>query len=120
MRSIFAIALMLPLASYSAAGPDARDIEIVGLDYAFQVPAQLPAGRTRFHFVNKGKHRHEVNIVLLKRGATLQQYIAAANAEQPLGPMTEATVGVLFAGPDSSSPSQLLTDLQPDREGANI
>ena len=118
MRSLFAVALVLPLASYTRAGPDTRDVEVVALDYAFQLPAQLPAGRTTFHFVNKGKQRHELNIVLLKRGATLQQYIAAANAEQPVGPMTEATVGVLFAGPDSSSPSQLLTDLLPDRDYA--
>ena len=118
MRSLLAVALVLPLTSYSAADTDARDVEIVGLDYAFQVPAQLPAGRTTFHFVNKGKQRHEVNIVLLKRDATLQQFIAAANADEPVGGMIEATVGVLFAGPGMSSPSQLWTDLLPDREYA--
>src|SRR5690348_1591272 len=51
---------------------DGRAVDIVGLDYAFQVPTTALAGRTIFHFVNKGKVAHELNISLLKAGASVE------------------------------------------------
>ncbi len=91
--------------------PAPRDVEIVALDYAFKAPNELPAGPTTFHFVNKGKVSHEFNIVLLKPGATIQQFMAAANANEPVSPMIDATVGVLFADAHKHSPSALTTEL---------
>ena len=73
------------------------DVEIIGFDYAFKAPSELPPGLTTFRFRNQGKHRHELNIVQLKAGVTLRQFIDAANASKPLSPMIERTVGVLFA-----------------------
>ena len=102
----FAAAVSLP---HPATAP--REVEIVGLDYAFKAPNELAPGRTTFRFVNRGKVRHEFNIVLLKRGATVQQLIAAANADKPVEPMIDATIGVLFATPGSASPSALSTEL---------
>ena len=76
----------------------AKDVEIVGFDYAFKVPATMPAGPTTLRFRNDGKHAHELNVVQLKSGASLKQFIDAANAGKPLSPMIERVVGVLFAG----------------------
>ena len=87
------------------------DVEIVGFDYAFKAPAELPAGLTTFRFRNQGKHRHELNLVQLKAGVSLRQFIDAANADKPLSPMIERTVGVLFAGPGAASASTLSVNL---------
>ena len=95
----------------TAAERRVKDVEIVGFDYAFKVPAALPAGPTTLRFRNDGKHSHELNIVQLKAGASLKQFIDAANADKPLSPMIERVVGVLFAEPGERSPSALSVDL---------
>ena len=91
----------------------AKDVEIVGFDYAFKLPATMPAGLTTLRFRNDGKHRHELNIVQLKAGASLKQFIDAANAGTPLSPMIDRVVGVLFAEPGARSPSALAVNLVP-------
>jgi hypothetical protein len=96
-------------AATNAAAP--REVEVVGMDYAFKVPSELPAGRTLFRFRNAGKHRHEFNIALLKPGVTVQQFIAAANASKPVAGMVDGSVGVLFAQPGGRSEPGLSTDL---------
>lgn len=96
--------------------PAPRVVKIVGMDYAFRTPATIASGPTSFHFDNTGKQNHELNIVLLKRGATMQQFIARRNAGKPTVDIVEAGVGVLFAAPGKSSPSALYTDLLPDRD----
>lgn len=99
--------------------PVQREVEIVGLDYAFTAPSKLPAGRTTFRFVNNGRVRHELNIVLLAPGVTVQQFIAATNADSTssstLSAMIEATVGVLFAEPGKRASAALSTELLPGR-----
>jgi len=119
MRPILALALLIAAPAHRVeAVQGTHAVEIVGLDYAFQMPARFPAGRTTIRFVNKGKFAHELNIVLLKRGATMQQFVAASNAGQPLAPLIEGTVGVLFAEPGALGAGRLVTDLLPDREYA--
>lgn len=104
--------LVLFGASTSATGnARANDVEIIGFDYAFKAPTTLPSGPTTLRFRNEGKHPHELNVVQLKPGATLRQFIDAANAGKPLSPMIERTVGVLFAGPGRRSPSSLSVNL---------
>jgi hypothetical protein len=99
-------------ASLTASGRGAaRVVEVTALDYAFHMPDTLPAGRTAFRFVNSGKVDHEFNLVLLKTGVTLRQFIAAANADQPLAPLVDGAVGVLFARPGVESSSTLSADL---------
>lgn len=98
----------------------ATDVDIIATDYAFRVPAALPAGYTRFTLVNRGKVRHEFNVALLKSGATVQQYVDAVKANRSVAPLIDATIGVLFARPGSSSPSALSTNLLPGRTYAVI
>jgi len=66
------------------------------------MPDSLDAGRTAFRFTNKGKVFHEYNLVLLKPDATLQQFIDAANKQQPLSPFVDGPVGV-SEGKDGST-----------------
>jgi len=92
-----------------------RDVEIIGLDYAFQAPSTLPGGRTTFRFFNRGKVSHELNIGLLKRGVTVQQFVDAMSTERPIAEVREMSVGVLFAEPGTRAPAALSTDLVPGR-----
>lgn len=118
MRMGLALALLVAAPTRGVVAQKTHDVEIVGLDYAFQIPAQIRSGPTTIRFVNKGKFAHELNVVLLKRGATMQQFVAASNAGQPLAPLIEGTVGVVFAQPGAAGGGRLVTDLLPDREYA--
>ena len=94
----------------------AKNVEIVGVDYAFKTPASLPAGRTTFTFRNSGKHRHELNIFLLKPGFKIEDIVKAAKEGKSQLPMIEGSVGVLFSDPTSTAPSRLSVDLKSGRD----
>jgi len=95
-----------------------REVEVIGTEYAFTVQPELPAGRTAFRFRNRGKVPHEFNIVLLKPGVTITQFIDSAKADKPQMVMVEGPVGVLFADPGKTSAVTLSTDLLPGRDYA--
>lgn len=114
-RTLAVLALGTACAAPGSSPTEPRDVTVVGLDYAFQLPAELPAGWVTFRFRNAGKVRHEFNISLLRPDVTVQQFIAAANADQPVTPLRDATIGVLFAEPGSDAPSGLTTELLPGR-----
>ena len=114
MRSLF----LLPIAtllSGSTAAPNV--VEITGTDYAFTAPATIPAGKTTFVFKNSGKHAHEFNVFLLKKGATLDSMLKLRRADKPqLGVVVEGPVGVLFADPNSTAAAKITADLLPGRD----
>lgn len=95
---------------------DQREVEVVALDYAFQVPRELPAGATSFGLQNRGKMRHELNIFLLKPGVAVTQVLELQKAGKSTQGLVEGPVGVLFAKPGKRSPSRISTDLRPGRE----
>jgi hypothetical protein len=96
--------------------PAAREVEIIGRDYAFTAPIELTAGRTAFRFTNKGKVIHELRVALLMSGTTTQNVMAMLNAKQPLKPLIEAPVGILIARAGQRSSTRLATDLLADRD----
>jgi len=96
------------------------EVEIAGADYAFQVPASLPAGRTAFRFNNKGKVRHELNIALLKPGVQVERVLETRRAGKPVQALIEGPVGVLFADAGERSSGTISTDLVAGREYAVI
>jgi uncharacterized cupredoxin-like copper-binding protein len=112
---IEAVALLAAGVLFEAA-PKPREVEAVGTDYAFQIPSALPPGPTTFRFNNKGKKRHELNIFLLKPGATVTQVIELQKAGKSTQDLVEKPVGVLFAAPGGRSGARLLTDLVAGRE----
>ena len=107
---------MAPLVFIAGSKPEPAVVEIVGNDYAFRAPATVNAGQTVFRFRNDGKQRHEFNIFLLKRGATIDQVITARKEGKPQSPMLDGAVGVLFAESGSRSQSGLTTNLLPGRD----
>jgi len=110
--------LFIPLLALSSSHGTsvAKNVEIVGVDYAFKVPSSLPAGRTTFSFTNSGKHRHEFNIFLLKRGVRIDDVIKARKEGKSQLALIDGAVGVLFAEPGSHAPGKLTVNLLPDRD----
>jgi hypothetical protein len=92
-----------------------REVEVVGLDYAFQIPSTLPAGLTTFRFRNDSKHFHEFNMFLLKPGVTIVQVIKAGKEGKSQMALIDGPVGVLFAGKGKTSAAMLMTNLLPGR-----
>lgn len=55
---------------------DARPVEVIGVEYAFQnLPEEVQAGTYRVTFKNEGKEDHEIGIVELNEGVTADQVI---------------------------------------------
>lgn len=99
----------------SADKPASSEVEVTGSDYAFRVPSRLPAGLTTFRFHNEGEVRHELTIVRLKPGATLDQFIAREKESKPTTDLLDGAVGVLFADPGKRSTSGLTANLVPGK-----
>jgi len=102
------------------APPESREVDVVGIDYAFQVPRELPAGPTTFSFRNNGKKRHEFNIFLLKPGVSVTQVLELQKAGKSAQPLVEGPVGVLFAEPGGKSAAGLSAHLLAGRDYAVI
>jgi len=87
------------------------EIEIVGNDYTFAAPSELPAGRRTFRFNNKGKVRHELNISLLKQGVPVERLIETVRADKTVRDLVDGPVGVLFGEPGKRSDGAITTEL---------
>jgi hypothetical protein len=95
---------------------DARVVRIIATDYAFQAPAELAAGRVTFVLENRGKTRHELSMVLLNPGVTMNQVVAAINARQGGQQRLRTAVGILLAAAGNSSEGAMSTTLLPGRD----
>lgn len=93
-----------------------REVEIIGTDYAFQIPPDIAAGPVVFRFTNDGNARHELNISLLKPGATAEQMLRLLKADSTVRSVIDGPVGVLFAGRHNKSTAGLSTNLLPGRD----
>ena len=94
-----------------------RVVQVLATDYAFQVPASLPAGPTTFRFSNKSNHKHELNIFLLRPGVTVTQVLELQRAGKSTKDLVEAPLGVLFVSKkEPNAPATLTTNLLPGRQ----
>ena len=96
--------------------PITHEIEVVGSDYAFALPREVPAGLTTFHFRNSGKVYHEMVLFVLKPGVTIEQFVRTAAEQKPVISLTEAPVGILFGAPGQRSSTALTTELVAGRQ----
>jgi hypothetical protein len=88
-----------------------RDVTIAGIDYAFGVPATIGPGLTAFSFENRGKVWHEMFLIRLKPGVSLDSL-----QHVPAGPLRRDLIeggGILLAGRGERSTDRLLVDLKP-------
>lgn len=118
MRAALGIALTSLLASGDRAPAVVNQVTVIATDYAFQVPREIAPGPTAFRLIDRGKVPHEFNVVLLKSDVTIDQFMARLNKNQPVSPLLERYVGVLFANPGEKLSSQLTTSLLPGRDYA--
>ena len=98
--------------------PSTREVEVIARDYAFELPRELPAGRTAFRLRNTGQAFHEFHIVMLKPGSTIEQYTQLRRESKPAAVLVEGPVGILFAAPGKTTSSTLSTDLVAGRDYA--
>src|SRR6266545_3225704 len=114
--SLVAVVLDGLACSSDRGAPARRVVEIVGMDYAFQVPKDIKAGPTVFHFANHGKVRHELNVFLLKQGVTMQRFLDRRKANRSTRDLVDGPVGVLFADSGKRTNGGLSTELLASRE----
>ena len=98
----------------SASAQRIATVTVVGVDYAFQAPATLPAGLTAFAFENHGKVRHELAMLRLKAGVTLDSLMHVIDSAPARRALTEG-VGLLFADPGQTPLGRLLVELTAGR-----
>ena len=89
-------------------------VTVIGLDYAFQAPATLPAGLTAFAFENHGKVRHELAMLRLNAGVTLDSLMHVIDSPPARRALTEG-VGLLFADAGQTPLGRLLVELTAGR-----
>jgi hypothetical protein len=111
-------AFLLILHPSAASAQTPPSISVVGLDYAYQGPATAPPGLTTFAFENRGAVRHEMILLRLNAGVTLDSLLRI-----PQGPArfeVSEVVGILIAGPGRSPLGRLVVDLERGRTYALV
>jgi hypothetical protein len=89
----------------------ANVVTVTTVDYAFEAPDTIAAGRTTLRLVNKGKDFHHIWLIKLEGGHTLPELVEAAKKQ---GPMPKWAVDV--GGPNSPMPggeNSATLDLEP-------
>jgi len=107
-------ALVTPAPVVRSVAPAAPNVvTVVAHDFAFDLPASIPAGLTTFRLLNKGKQEHHLSLMRLDKGKTVSDGLAALiKAGQGVRPAWMHPVG----GPNAISPggeSRATVVLQP-------
>ncbi len=93
-----------PAASTAASAPPAagttQDLAVTGKEFAFDLPASIPAGVTKITLTNAGKEEHQAQIAKLADGKTLTD-LTAAIAENEAAALSLIT---LAGGPTGVQP----------------
>lgn len=79
----------------TAAGPNS--VNVTATEYTYDMPDQIPAGPTLFHFTNNGTQLHHMTLVKLEDGKTLEDL-----EELPPGPFP--VWAVFMGGPNAPMP----------------
>lgn len=70
-------------ATTAAASTAPPVVTITASDYAFDAPAQIPAGRTTFRIVSTGKELHHATLIRLDAGHTAEEFAVAIRKPGP-------------------------------------
>jgi uncharacterized cupredoxin-like copper-binding protein len=93
----------------ASAAPSA--VTVITTDYAFDAPAEVPAGLTIFRLVNRGPSIHHVQLVKLNEGKTADDFMAALKAGGP--PPKWATMAGGPNPPEIGDTSSTMVSLEP-------
>lgn len=89
-----------PAASPSAGGTTG-ELAITGTDFAFELPASVPAGVTKITMKNAGKEDHQAQLVRIAEGKTMEDLSKALQAPDPSAALALVT---LAGGPTAVPP----------------
>lgn len=89
------LALAAQAGAAQAGGPNV--VKVTATDYAFEMPASLPAGPTRFDLTDAAPRLHHLTLVKLEQGKTLQDFTAL-----PPGP--PPSWAIFMGGPNAPRP----------------
>lgn len=100
-----------------AEAPEA-DLDINLIDFAFAIPAELPAGEQVWKIENLGQQWHEMGVMRLEEAMTKDEVaealMAAMMSENPDGPPAVPFEEVLFWSPmDPGTAAWITVDLEP-------
>ncbi len=70
-------------ADAAAAAPAPTMLTITATDYAFELPAQVPAGVVTIHLVNNGKEIHQAQLIRFEDGKTMADFTEAMKQQGP-------------------------------------
>jgi plastocyanin len=87
------VTLDVPAEPVNEAKAPASNVKISGGDYLFEAPEKARSGKATIAFTNAGAEVHEVAIVRLNEGVSIQDYLGALTAETPEGPPPGIFVG---------------------------
>jgi hypothetical protein len=103
----------LPKGATKAVEDDATRVDVTAVDYKFELPEELKAGRTSFVLTNDGNEAHFLLIGKLKDGVTLDQAMQAQD-DSSFTAMWESGM----AAPDGQDEEAITFDLEPGNYGA--
>ena len=112
---MYSVISVRPLKAAPANGNTEADT-IVATEYAFRYPRTLSPGHHTLVFRNDGRVRHELNIALLKKGVTLEQFLKVRKAKGNARALTDEGLGVLFSQGGEEPLGRLEVNLLPGRE----
>ena len=113
MRMILFSAGITLSAAACAPAPEIPEFMFDGLDYAFEGPDTLPAGPVLIGFENVGEVRHELVLVRLTEGVTLDSLLVSVqNDPANYFQLVDALGGVLVAAPGQNSWGKLYVELE--------
>src|SRR5688500_7532391 len=70
-------------ATTATAPAAANEVTITATEYAFDAPAEIPAGLTNFRLVDNGKELHHATLIKLEEGKTYADLMAGMTAMKP-------------------------------------
>ena len=109
-RAHFAICLSLTLMACQMQA-EIPELVIGGLDYSFDIPAEIPAGPVQISFENRGQVPHEVILVELRPGTTMPDLIQVAESGGDPQELIERFGGILIADPGETPWGRLYVEL---------
>src|SRR5262245_47018557 len=92
-----------PTDKVAAAPPAPTMLTITATDYAYEFPAQVPAGIVTIHLVNNGKEFHQAQLIRLEDGKTVADFGEAMKHPGPTPSWVKFEGGPNAAAPGRSS-----------------
>ena len=113
-RTVAPLSILLVIGAVLSCTPPEtpRSVDIVARNYAFGVPATLPAGSAAFRLINEATVTHEVQLYRFKAGVTPESARKMMAADSVPDAASDAWGSVLIAGPHDTTSERILVDLK--------